>query len=127
MSRISRVGLTNAVKHFKFTHRGTRRIHDKPTRYEVRACKPWLDDELEVLGPDILVVLGATAARALLGTGFRVTQSRGAFVSSELAPATFATVHPASILRAPDPATRASARDAFFADIRIVGERLRSA
>jgi len=118
------VYLTNAVKHFKFTRRGKRRIHDKPTRYEIEACKPWIAAELEILEPDVVVVLGATAAQALLGPSFRVTRSRGQFFASDLAPQTFATVHPAAVLRAPHEA-RLLARETFFADIDLVGEQLR--
>jgi DNA polymerase len=116
------VYVTNAVKHFKFTRRGKRRIHDKPTRYEVLACKPWLAGELELVTPEIVVVLGATAAQALLGPAFRVTRERGVERATPLARHTFATVHPASVLRAPDDALRAQARLDFFADLRVVGE-----
>jgi uracil-DNA glycosylase len=114
--------VTNTVKHFKFTRRGKRRIHDKPTRYEVEACRPWLAGELALVAPDIVVVLGATAAQALLGSAFRVTKERGIERATELAAHTFATVHPASVLRAPDDDARAEARDAFFADLRVVGD-----
>jgi uracil-DNA glycosylase family protein len=117
--------VTNVVKHFKFTRRGKRRIHDKPTRYEVEACRPWLDAELEVVEPDIVVLLGATAAQALLGSGFRVTKSRGQALETELATYTFATVHPASVLRAPDEEMRREAREAFFSDLALVGEYYR--
>lgn len=117
--------VTNAVKHFKYTRRGKRRIHDKPTRYEIAACHPWLGAELEVVAPDIVVLLGATAAQALLGRSFRVTQARGEVLSTELATYTFATVHPASVLRAPDEVTRHEARGEFFADIALVGRYYR--
>jgi uracil-DNA glycosylase family protein len=120
------VYVTNAVKHFKFTPRGKRRIHDKPTRYEVAACKPWLAAELAVLAPQILVVLGATAAQALLGAAFRVTKSRGVPLATPLARWAFATVHPASVLRAPDDDAREAARLALFADLAVVGEHLRT-
>jgi len=113
--------VTNVVKHFKFTRRGKRRIHDKPDRYEIEACKPWLARELEVVAPDIVVLLGATAAQALLGSAFRVTKERGVERETKLAPHTFATVHPASVLRAPDDELRAQAREAFFADLRVIG------
>jgi DNA polymerase len=116
------VYVTNVVKHFKFTRRGTRRIHDKPTHYEVAACRPWLDGELALVGPQIVVVLGATAAQSLLGRTFRVTRERGVERATPLAPHTFATVHPASVLRAPDESQREEARMAFFADLRVVGE-----
>lgn len=120
------VYLTNAVKHFKYTRRGKRRIHDKPTRYEVRACRPWLDAELELLEPAIVVVMGATAAMALLGPDFRVTAHRGRSFPSAVAPTTFATVHPAAVLRAVDREARVAARAAFFADIKAVGAALRT-
>lgn len=117
------VYVTNAVKHFKFTQRGKRRIHDKPTRYEIAACKPWLEAELEVVSPDIVVLMGATAAQALLGSTFRVTKERGHAIDTPLAKKwTFATVHPASVLRAPDDEARRAAREEFFADFELVGE-----
>jgi len=119
------VYLTNAVKHFKYTRRGKKRIHDKPTRYEVAACRPWLDAEIEVVAPDIIVLLGATAAQALLGNAFRVTKSRGIELASTLARYTFATVHPASVLRAPDDESRRQARQDFFSDIAVVGDYFR--
>jgi uracil-DNA glycosylase family protein len=124
------VYVTNVVKHFKFTRRGTRRIHDKPTHYEVAACRPWLSSELALVAPQIVVVLGATAAQSLLGRTFRVTRERGVERVTPLAPHTFATVHPASVLRAPDESQREEARMAFFADLCVVGEcyrRLREA
>jgi len=114
--------VTNIVKHFKFTRRGQRRIHDKPTRYEVEACRPWLSAELALVSPDIVVVLGATAGQALLGRTFRVTKERGVDRETHLAPHTFATVHPASVLRSPDEELRREARDALFADLRVVGD-----
>lgn len=116
--------LTNAVKHFKYTQRGKRRIHDKPTRYEIEACKPWLGEELAVVKPEIVLLLGATAAQALLGSAFRVTKSRGDVLEDhpEIAPYVIATVHPASVLRAPDDDARAAAREEFFADVAIAGE-----
>ena len=117
--------VTNVVKHFKFTRRGKRRLHDKPTRYEAEACRPWLGRELEIVAPDIVVVLGATAAQALLGAAFRVTRDRGVERVTPLARHTFATVHPASVLRAPDDEAREAARHAFFADLRVVGDCLR--
>jgi uracil-DNA glycosylase family protein len=114
--------VTNVVKHFKFTRRGKRRIHDKPTRYEVEACRPWLASELELVSPTIVVVLGATAAQSLLGSTVRVTKERGIERETPLAKHTFATVHPASVLRAPDEELRRLAREEFFADMRVVGE-----
>ena len=94
--------VTNVVKHFKFEQRGKRRIHKKPNMAEIKACRPWLDAEIEVVQPTALVCLGATAAQALLGRSFKVTQQRGEFVESDLAPLVTATIHPSAILRAPD-------------------------
>ena len=94
--------VTNVVKHFKFEQRGKRRIHKKPNMAEITACRPWLDAEIEVVKPTALVCLGATAAQALLGRSFRVTQHRGEFVESDLAPLVTATIHPSAILRAAD-------------------------
>jgi len=118
----TRVYVTNAVKHFKWTAgKGKRRIHSKPNAREIRACRPWLDAELEDVAPRVIVVLGATAAQALLGASFRVTQQRGrAIENTGLAPFVLATVHPASILRAPDPETRESEQRAFVEDLRTV-------
>ena len=116
--------VTNAVKHFKWEGRGKRRIHQKPNAEELAACRPWLDAELSVLHPRVLVALGATAAQSLLGRSFRVTKQRGVPVESELAPSVLATVHPSSILRAPDEAARREAYEAFVADLRVVRELL---
>jgi uracil-DNA glycosylase len=120
-----RVYLTNAVKHFKFVpiERG-RRLHKKPNAAEVRACHPWLEEEIRVLRPRVIVALGATAAQALLGKQFRVTQQRGKPVASELAEAIVATVHPSAVLRAPDDA-REEARREFFADLKAVARYLK--
>ena len=117
------VYVTNVVKHFKWQPRGKRRIHQKPNAGEIAACRPWLDAELAVVRPTALVLLGATAAQALLGRSFRVTQQRGEPVESELAPFVTATVHPSAILRAPDE-DRATERAAFVADLRRVAEEL---
>ena len=116
--------VTNVVKHFKFEERGRRRIHQTPKRFEIDACKPWLEEELKVVKPEALVLLGATAAKALLGSSFRVTQHRGELLDSELAPIVAATIHPSSILRGPDEATRAEEREAFAADLRVVARAL---
>jgi uracil-DNA glycosylase len=117
----SRVYVTNAVKHFKWTARGKRRIHSKPNAREIRACRPWLDAELEDVAPRVIVVLGATAAQALLGASFRVTQQRGKpLENTGLADYVLATVHPASVLRAPDPETRELEERAFVDDLRTV-------
>jgi uracil-DNA glycosylase family protein len=117
--------LTNVVKHFKFEERGRRRIHQTPKRFEVDACRPWLDAELDVVQPEALVLLGATAAQALLGSSFRVTQHRGELLDSGLAPIVAATVHPSSILRQPDEPSRVREREAFAEDMRMVAEALR--
>src|SRR5919202_1208539 len=103
----SDVYVTNAVKHFKYRQRGKRRIHQKPDAAELRACRPWLDAELETIEPTALVALGATAAQALFGRQFRVTQQRGELIASELAPIASATWHPSAILRAPAEESRA--------------------
>ncbi len=117
--------VTNAVKHFKWERdtRGKRRIHKKPRYSEVQACRPWLDAELEVLKPEILVCLGATAAQALLGKDFSVTRQRGKLIESPLAPVVMATVHPSSILRAPGE-DRAVQRLAMVRDLRKVARLL---
>jgi uracil-DNA glycosylase family protein len=111
-----RVYVTNAVKHFKWAPRGKRRIHQKPNREEVRACAPWFDSELAVVRPTVLVLLGATAAQAVLGPSFKVTVDRGRLLDSTLAPHVMATVHPSSILRG-DPKDREKAMAAFVADL----------
>jgi uracil-DNA glycosylase len=116
--------VTNVVKHFKFEERGRRRIHQTPKRFEIDACKPWLQGELEVVEPEALVLLGATAAKALLGASFRLTQHRGELLDSELAPILTATVHPSAILRERDDQARYAARDAFADDLRVVAEAL---
>ena len=116
--------VTNVVKHFKFVQRGKRRIHQTPVMEEIRACRPWLDAELEQVRPEILICLGVTAAKALLGPSFRVTKSRGKFVESELAPLVTATVHPSSILRARTDEEREAAYEQFVADLMVVAKRL---
>jgi uracil-DNA glycosylase family protein len=114
----SQVYVTNTVKHFKWEPKGKRRIHKKPSAREIAACRPWLNAELEVLKPKVLVCLGATASQALLGRDFKVSQQRGKPVQSNLAPNVIATVHPSSILRAPDPETRHAEMRAFVADLK---------
>lgn len=114
----SRTYVTNAVKHFKWKPQGKRRLHQKPKASEVEACLPWLAAELEVVKPYILVVLGATAAQALLGKDFRVTQQRGIWLASAMAERTLATVHPSSILRAGD--ERALQYSQFIEDLKVV-------
>jgi DNA polymerase len=118
----SEVYLTNAVKHFKFQERGNRRIHQKPSRWEVRACAPWLSVELALLAPHVLVVLGAIAGWALLGPEFNLTHTRGVLIDSDLAPVVIATIHPAAILRSPDDFSRHTARQGFARDLSIVAE-----
>ncbi len=118
--------VTNVVKHFKWKPRGKRRIHEKPRAAEIRACEPWLAAEIEVVRPHILVCLGATAAQALLGNDFRVTQMRGKWLQSGHADMTLATVHPSSILRAPDPEARAQQYEEFVSDLRVVAAALRA-
>lgn len=116
--------VTNAVKHFKWIPQGKRRLHQKPNAQEVEACLPWLAAELEVVTPRILVLLGATAAQALLGKQFRVTQERGIWLNSEMAEKVLATVHPSSILRAPDPRSRELQFAEFVNDLRTVAVEL---
>ena len=116
--------VTNVVKHFKFEERGRRRIHQTPKRFEIDACRPWLDAELEMVSPEALVLLGATAAKALLGSSFRVTQHRGELLDSELAPIVSATVHPSSILRQQDDESRMAERKAFARDLRVIAQAL---
>jgi uracil-DNA glycosylase len=118
--------VTNVVKHFKFEERGRRRIHQTPKRFEIDACKPWLAEELRVVEPQALVLLGATAAKALMGSSFRLTQHRGELLDSELAPVVTATIHPSAILRQQDDESRAAEREAFAEDLRVVAQAIRS-
>ena len=121
------VYVTNAVKHFKWTPRGKKRMHQKPSASEVTACRPWLEAELAAVKPEVLVLLGATAAQSLLGRAFRVTRSRGALFASAWAPHTLATVHPSSLLRIPDQDERRAARDELVRDLAVAAEALRAA
>jgi DNA polymerase len=116
--------VTNVVKHFKFEERGRRRIHQTPKRFEIDACRPWLEAELDVVKPEALVLLGAVAAKALLGSSFRVTQHRGELLDSDLAAMVTATIHPSAILRAPDDRTRTAEREAFAEDLRVLAQAL---
>ena len=116
------VYITNVVKHFKFEERGKRRIHQKPGKREVDACLPWLRAELDVVKPSGLLLLGATAAKALLGQGFKLTEHRGEPLDSELAELVVATIHPSAILRAGDGAARQAQREAFTEDLRVIAE-----
>ena len=120
-----KVYVTNVVKHFKWEPRGKRRIHSTPDFEEITACRPWLDAEIEVLKPEVIVCLGATAAQALLGRQFRVTRQRGEFIPSPLAPTVMATVHPSSILRAPDDEARRIQMESFILDLKKVAPLLR--
>jgi uracil-DNA glycosylase family protein len=114
----SRVYVTNVVKHFKWEPRGKRRIHKKPNAQEIAACRPWLEAEIALIKPKVIVALGATAAQSLLGKQFRVTKERGQFIESRLAPYVMATVHPSSILRAPDDQTRHKEKRRFILDLK---------
>jgi DNA polymerase len=118
------VYVTNAVKHFKWEPRGKRRIHKKPNQLEVNACRPWLEAEVSVVKPEVIVCLGATAAQSLLGKTFKVTQRRGELIPHELAPYVMATVHPSSILRAPDEASRHHEMAKFVDDLKTVAAAL---
>jgi uracil-DNA glycosylase len=109
--------VTNVVKHFKFVVRGKRRIHNKPKITEVRACKPWLEAEIEVVRPALIVALGATAAQAFLGSSFRLLANRGHLIEIEGLPPLLATIHPSAVLRAPDAQTRHAEMERFVADL----------
>jgi DNA polymerase len=119
------VYVTNIVKHFKWEPRGKRRIHKKPNALEISACRPWLDAEIEMARPDVVVLLGASAAQGLLGRDFRVSQQRGEWVRSDIAPFVMATVHPSSILRTPDDESRHEEMRKFVADLKKVAGRLK--
>jgi DNA polymerase len=119
------VYVTNVVKHFKWKPRGKRRIHKKPNAAEMAACRPWLDVEIELVKPRAVVCLGATAAQALFGPRFRVTAHRAEFLASPLAPLVLATVHPSSLLRAPDEEARRRETKRFIADLRKVRRALK--
>jgi DNA polymerase len=119
------VYVTNVVKHFAFEEPGRRRLHRTPKRFEIEACKPWLDEELRAVRPEALVLLGATAGKALLGSSFRVTKARRRPIESDLAPLVTATIHPSAILRAPDDETRQEERRVFARDLAIVAKVLR--
>jgi DNA polymerase len=116
--------VTNVVKHFKWVKRGKRRIHDKPNAAEVRACRPWLEREIELVKPEVIVLLGATAAQAMLGRDFRVSLHQGDFVDSPLAPFVMTTVHPSSLLRASDTEARRAGIERFTADLRKAASAL---
>jgi uracil-DNA glycosylase family protein len=118
----TKVYVTNAVKHFKWEPRGKRRIHQKPNAREIAACRPWLEAELRLVKPKLLVCLGATAAQAVFGPSFRVTRERGKVLSSKLAPRVLATVHPSSLLRQPDEDSRQREYKRFIADLRAASK-----
>ena len=120
----SQVYVSNVVKHFKWEPRGKRRIHKKPNSTEIAACRPWLEAEIALVKPNVIVLLGATAAQALMGSQFRVTKQRGQFIESTLAPYVMATVHPSSILRAPDEETRRVEYRHFVNDFKKLAEVL---
>jgi uracil-DNA glycosylase len=120
----TQVYVTNVVKHFKWEPRGKRRIHMKPNAGEIRACRPWLETEIALVKPRVLVCLGATAAQALLGKAFKVSQQRGQFVESSLAPLVTATVHPSSILRAPDDEARHLEMRRFVQDLKKIAREI---
>jgi DNA polymerase len=119
------VYVTNAVKHFKWKPQGKRRLHQKPNAAEINACRPWLDGEIAVVKPHLLVLLGATAAQALLGRDFRVSLQRGQLIERPGLPPVMATVHPSSILRAPDDETRELEMRAFVQDLKLSAQHLR--
>jgi uracil-DNA glycosylase family protein len=115
----TQVYVTNTVKHFKWEPRGKRRIHQKPNSREIAACRPWLEAELRIVRPKLLVCLGATAAQAIFGPSFRVTRDRGKVLASQFASKVVATVHPSSLLRQPDEESRAREYKQFVADLRV--------
>jgi DNA polymerase len=120
----ARAYVTNAVKHFKWTPRGKRRLHARPSGAEVVACRPWLEGEIAAVGPRIIVCLGATAAQALIGRGFRVTLDHGRPIAATLAAFIMGTVHPSSILREREDDARARAMDSFVADLKVAASLL---
>jgi uracil-DNA glycosylase len=118
------VYVTNIVKHFKWEPRGKRRLHKKPNALEISACRPWLEAEIKTVRPEVVVLLGATAAQGIMGSQFRVTQQRGQWVQSSIAPLVLATIHPSSILRAPDDDSRHEEMRKFVADLKKVALQL---
>jgi DNA polymerase len=119
--------VTNAVKHFKFIPRGTRRIHSKPSSREIAACKPWLQAEVEIVKPHMVIALGATAAQAMMGPKFRITKSHGELIKdTQWAPVFMATIHPSAVLRMPDRDLREEARRQFLADLKIAAKAIRA-
>ena len=120
------VYVTNAVKHFHFEPRGKFRLHKRPPATAVKACRPWLASEVEVLKPRVVVLLGATAAQAILGASFRVTRERGKVITGSIAPAVIATLHPSALLRMPDPAAREEAFGLLVADLKLAAKRAKT-
>jgi DNA polymerase len=120
----NQVYVTNAVKHFSFEPRGKARLHKRPKPGEVRACAPWLKAELELIQPDVLVLLGSTAAQSIFGPSFRITSERGKKLDSELAPFVIATIHPSAVLRAPDADAREESFQSLVNDLKIVAKEL---
>ena len=118
------VYVTNIVKHFKWEPRGKRRIHKKPNAIQINACRPWLDAEIRVVRPEVVVLLGATAAQGIMGRDFRLTRHRGEWLQSTIAPFVMATVHPSSILRAPDDDSRHEEMRKFIEDLKLVAAQL---
>ncbi len=116
--------VTNAVKHFRFEERGKRRIHQKPDAKQAKACRPWLLAELDIVRPEVLVLLGATAAKSLLGSRFRLMAERGRPLDSDLAPVVIATIHPSAILRGRDGEARQAQRDLLHEDLRVAAQAL---
>jgi uracil-DNA glycosylase len=119
------VYITNAVKHFNFEPRGKFRLHKRPPAMAIKACRPWLDAELEVLKPDVVVLLGATAAQAILGAQFRVTRDRGKAIAHEIAARVIATLHPSAILRAPDADAREESFQLLVQDLKLAGRQIK--
>ena len=122
-----KVYITNAVKHFHFEARGKFRLHKRPPAMAVKACRPWLDAEIEELEPEVVVLLGATAAQAILGATFRVTKDRGKMIEHDIAPAVIATLHPSAILRAPDEEAREMSFQLLVTDLKLAAKRARRA
>jgi uracil-DNA glycosylase family protein len=118
------VYMTNAVKHFRWERRGKRRLHSKPSQVHIRACRPWLEAELKVVRPHLLVLLGATAAQSVMGSTFKVTQQRGKVLDSPLGARVLATLHPSSVLRSPDDASRKEAMNGLIADLMVAARLL---
>ena len=118
------VYVTNAVKHFRFELRGRRRIHSKPLSRHVNACHPWLEAEVQLIIPRMMVALGAVAAQAIMGRDFRVTKQRGKVMTCPYAPWFLATIHPSAILRAPDDESRRQAKAVFVQDMHTVARQL---